>query len=538
MRETRPLAAGRARFVWGLMVVALAGAAGGPSDASGATACGVSHWVAAWTADPSGLVGSGFTAQTLRVVLSPHLGGTKIRVHLSNRLGSRPVTFARASVGLRRAGAATVPGSIRTLRFGGRPGVTIPAGGEVVTDPTPLTVAPFEDLAVSVYVPASGPATGHLIGREHSYATARGAGDHTADQADGAFVSATTRIEYVDAVDVSAPSAVGAVVAYGDSITDGYQTSPSGGQDLGAIDAGQRYPDFLARRLAAQPGGPDLSVVNAGISGNQLLNDGLRSQVGPSGVARVPADALGVSGVADVIVLEGINDINGGASVDQVEAALGQIVARLHTGGVRVLVGTITPTATGLLGRGGVVPGVYVDTPTNQVRLTVNAWIRSGATGADGVVDFDAAIRAAAQPNELDPRLDSGDHVHPNHLGYSRMADAVDLASLGTPTCAEAGVAQPSTLHLHARAAGRGSLGLSGSLTAAGPADCAGSVVSFQVLRAGRPILARRLGLTAGCRFAGTERVSGSGRVEIRATFAGSGALRPSRAPAAYVRLT
>ncbi len=537
IRGTRPLALGRASLAWALTIVALAVAAGRASDASAATACGVSHWVAAWTADPSGRLGNGFTAQTLRVVLSPHLGGAEVRVHLSNRFGAGPVTFARASVGLRRAGAAAVPGSIRSLTFHGRPGVTVAAGSEVVSDPSSLTVAPFEDLAVSVYVPASAPATGHLIARERSYATAPGGGDHTADPADAAFVSATTTVEYVDAVDVLAPSDIGAAVAYGDSITDGYQTSPSGGQDLGAIDTGQRYPDFLARRLAAQPGGPHLSVVNAGISGNQLLQDGLQNQVGPSGLARLTTDALGVSGVADVILLEGINDINGGASVDQVEAALGQIVARLHDGGVRVLLGTITPMGRGLLGLGGVLPGVYVDTPSNQVRVAVNAWIRSGGSGADGIVDFDAAVRAAAQPNELDPSLDSSDHVHPNDLGYRRMADAVDLASLGVSTCAESGVAQPSALHVHARAGGRGALSLTGSLTAAGPADCTGGVVSLRLLRAGRPILARRLRLTAGCRFSATERVTGSGRVEIRAVFAGSGALRPSRTRPVYVRL-
>jgi hypothetical protein len=252
----------------------------------------------------------------------------------------------------------------------------------------------------------------------------------------------------------------------------------------------------------------------------------------------VATDGLGVSGVADAIVLEGINDINGGASVDQVETALAQVVARLQGGGVRVLLGTITPTGVGLLGVGGVLPGVYVDTPTNQVRVAVNAWIRGGGAGADGVVDFDAAVRGTAQPNELDPSLDSSDHVHPNDLGYRRMADAVELTSLGVAACVESRVAQPSSLHLRARTGGRGRLSVTGSLTAAGPADCTGSAVGLRVLRAGRTVLTRRLRLSAGCRYAGTERVAGSGRVEIRAVFAGSGALRPARAQPAYIRLS
>jgi lysophospholipase L1-like esterase len=531
-----------AAAAWAAAAVAAAIACGlfpGAARAQAPADCGSTHWVGAWAADPVGALGAGYADQTLRILLTPHVGGSRLRVHISNRYGSGPLRIARASVGLRQSGAALVAASSRLLRFAGASAVTIPAGGEAVSDPADLTFAAFEDLAVSLYLDdPTGPATGHLTGRERSYTTAGQTGDHTADQAGDAFVASTTTVSYVDAVDVLEPASVAAAVLFGDSLTDGYENAGAGGsgEDRGGIDLNHRYPDFLARRLLAEPGGPRVSVVNAGISGNSLLTDGVTGLGGPTGVARSGADVLGVAGVTDAIVLEGTNDIAVLATADQITAALGQIVTRLRAAGLHVLIGTIPPAGTGLLNLGSLGTPVYIESAYNVIRVAVNRWIRSGASGADGIVDFDAALRGTVQPNELDPSLDSGDHLHPSYLGYARMAAAVDLADLrGGARCGEASQRMRTTLHARAAARPVGRLRLTGSLVTAPGVDCAGVDVVVRALRAGHTVLKRRVRLTAACRFATTRALGLRGRIEVRVGFPGSPTLLPSRARAIHL---
>ena len=498
--------------------------------------CGSTHWVAAWTADPSGALGPGSSDQTLRIVLTPHIGGGEVRVHVSNRFGQKPVSINHASIGLRQSGASLVPGSAQQLTFGGQLGVVVPVGGEAISDPAPLSFGPFQDLAVSLYVLApTGPATGHYTARERSYSTARSAGDHSADPGASAFAAQTTSTEYVDAVDVLEPAAMGAVVAFGDSITDGYESSGvSGSEDQSGIDANQRFPDYLARRLLAQPGGPRLSVLNAGISGNRLLVDGQQSLAGMAGLARLDSDVLGVAGVTDAIVLEGINDIALLASANQMEVALKQVVDRLHAQGIHVLLGTLTPAGTGLLNLGNLLPSIFIDSSANMVRVAVNAWIRSGSSGADGVLDFDGALRGSAQPNELNLNLDSGDHVHPSSSGYSRMADAVDLSSLRGAQCAPAPPAVATQLRVRARASTAGRLRVTGTLTGGGPA-CAGTLVTIRALHGGHALFTRRVRVDGRCAFVLTRRIAARGRIEVRASFAGTAALLASHARRVFV---
>ncbi len=534
MGRRRARLAGLTAAVW-LVAVATVAAGGARAQAPMAS-CGSTHWVAAWTADPSGALGPGSSDQTLRIVLTPHIGGGEIRVHLSNRFGQKPVSVNHASIGLRQSGASLVPGSAQLLTFGGQPGVIIPVGGEAISDPAPLSFGPFQDLAVSLYLAApTGPATGHYTARERSYSTARSGGDHSADPGAGAFTAQTTTAQYVDAVDVMAPASVGAIVAFGDSITDGYESSGvAGSEDQSGIDANQRYPDYLARRLLAQPGGPRLSVLNAGISGNRLLVDGQQSLAGTSGLSRLDSDVLGVSGVTDAIVLEGINDIALLASANQMETALKQVVDRLHAQGIRVLIGTLTPAGTGLLNLGNLLPSIYIDSSANMVRVAVNAWIRSGSSGADGVLDFDGALRAASLPNELNLSLDSGDHVHPSGNGYSHMADAVDLSSLRGAQCAAAAPAVATQLRVRGRVAAGGRLRVTGTL-AGGGAHCAGTQVTIHAVHGGRSVFTRRVRVNGSCSFSLTRRIAAHGRIEIRASFLGTATLLASHARRVFV---
>jgi lysophospholipase L1-like esterase len=275
--------------------------------------------------------------------------------------------------------------------------------------------------------------TEHYTGRQTSYVTLAGAGDH-ADQPDGAaFALPTTSRYYLDELDVMAPASVGGVVAIGDSITDGFQARQAElSETQQGLNANARWPDFLERRILAA--GLPFSVPDAGISGNRIVQDAAAGsgppQFGPSALSRLQADAIDLPGVTTAIVLEGINDVGGGSPIatpDHVIAGLAEMVDRLRVAGLRVLLGTLTPTGGALLGHG---------TPAEvAARAIVNSWIRSQHV-ANGVIDFDAAVRDPSDPGRINPLYDGGDDVHFNPAGYAAMADTVPLAELARPVCA------------------------------------------------------------------------------------------------------
>ena len=370
------------------------------------------------------------------MIIAPHLGGATLRVHLTNRYGTAPVTLGPVTVGVRGAGASLLAGSERGVQFGGRSSVTIPARGEVVSDPVKLRFQAFQDLALSVYVPASVKyPTEHFTTRQTSYLSPRDSGDLAAASTGSAFTQETTGAYstgwyFLDGVDVLAPGEAGAVVAFGDSITDGYQTrGASGKEDLATIDTNGRYPDDLARRLIAA--GIPLTVLNAGISGNQLTASGL-PLFGPSGLSRLRIDALAQAGVTDVIVLEGINDIarTPPATASRLIAAYERLITEAHEAGVAIQLGTLTPT--------GGAPPAYADAAADSVREQVNEWIRTQHF-SDGVVDFDAAVRDPGEPSRIYPAYDGSDHLHFSLAGYRALAGAVDLVLLERPDCIATG---------------------------------------------------------------------------------------------------
>jgi lysophospholipase L1-like esterase len=227
-------------------------------------------------------------------------------------------------------------------------------------------------------------------------------------------------------LDVQAPAR--SLVAFGDSITDGFVGgSPlSLPVSLSVNDKNERYPDFLQRRITAA--GMRLSVANAGIGSNQLLSS-LGLMTGPSGLSRFDADALQVSGAAGVLLLEGINDLGlGHARAAAIIAGYRQLIARTHAAGKKIWLATITPAAN------AVIDGVLLAPRSEIDRRAVNAWIRSQRL-ADGVVDFDAALRDPASPSQLLPAYSGPDHLHPNAAGYERMAATVPLTALAAIAC-------------------------------------------------------------------------------------------------------
>jgi lysophospholipase L1-like esterase len=417
-------------------VVALFALWSAPVSAKASLLCTQSHWVGSWMAAPSdaAVTRAPLSNQTLRMVVTPHLAGDVLRIHLSNRFGATPITLGPVTVGVQKSGPSLLAGSERAVTFGGAATVTIPPGGEVISDRVSLTFGAFENLAVSVDVPGSIQSpTEHAITRQTSYLTPPGTGDHAAGIPGTAFtqVASSSGWYFLDGIDVIAGARTGAVVAFGDSLTDGYQAVDSTeAEQLSTIDTNSRYPDYLQRRLIAA--GLPMSVLNAGITGNQLLS-GLYSPVyAAGGLVRFSWDALAQAGVTDVIVLEGVNDLSNAEQstnpeqistvVQKLIAAYEQLISEAHAAGLKIQLGTLTPLVA--------VPDI------NALRLQVNQWIRT-QTLSDGIVDFDAAVRDPSDPNQLDPAYDGGDGGHLDPAGYEAMADAVDLNQLATPVCTE-----------------------------------------------------------------------------------------------------
>ena len=384
---------------------------------------GNAHWVGTWgnalhqpDLGVPGLANAGFNNQTLRQIVHISVGGPWIRVRLST-FGTSGVVIGAAHVAL-GATAAIVPGSDRTLTFGGSPSITIPPGALVVSDPVELKVPDQSDVAVSIFVPGNtGPATWHFEGRQTSFISVPG--DFSGNVV--LPVSSTTQARFwLAGVEVVASKQTGAIVVIGDSITDGTQST---------LDANARWTDQLARRLLAQRGNHAMGVLNEGIAGGRYLHNGL----GPNGLARFDRDVLAQTGVTDVIVQGGGNDIftlnpAEEVTVEQIIQGFRQLIERARAKGLKIFGCTLTPI------EGFLLPGTpfSVFTPAKEVkRQLVNTWIRTSGE-YDGVFDFDLVLRDPAFPSRIVPHYDSGDHGHPNDSGYKALADAIDLSLFRT----------------------------------------------------------------------------------------------------------
>ncbi|MDT4979690.1 MAG: hypothetical protein QOG07_1569 [Pseudonocardiales bacterium] len=356
--------------------------------------------------------GPNFNNQTIRMVVHTSIGGNSLRIRLSNQRSTTPLAVGAVDIAVQDTMATAVAGTHHTVTFSRAKAVNIPTGAEVLSDPIAMTVGADKSLLVSIDLPqATTSATWHSDAFDTTYLSLPG--NHTRDDGDGNYIAATTSWYYLSGLDVASTKATGTVVAFGDSITDGYNT-PTG--------AYATWPDDLARRLAGRP----LGVVNAGIGGNRVLTDVPNIWQGVSALKRFSHDALGQPGVRDVVLLEGINDIgnnagpNGAALTAQdLIDGYSNLVAQAHAAGVRIIGATMLPD----FGAG------YYSASAEAIRQAANDWIRtSGAF--DGLIDFDRAVADPANPAALNPSYDSGDHLHPNAAGMQAMANAVDLQLL------------------------------------------------------------------------------------------------------------
>lgn len=344
-------------------------------------------------------------AQTIRMVVRTSIGGSGLRIRLSNVFGSRPVRFDSVYVGLREEGARIVPGTNRRLTFRGRPAVRVAPGRAVWSDPLPGPVADRTELLVSVHTPDRiRQVTGHQRAYQVNYLSVPG--DYSDDETPDAYVIERTSWYFLDRVAVTSGASAGAVVAFGDSLTDGAGMLP---------DVNRRWTDYLFDRLTLLRRTPRLSVLNAGISGNRLLRPG----VGPSALSRFRRDVLSQPGVRTVVIMEGINDIARGTnpSAEHLIAAYRRLIRQARAADVRVVGGTLTPFR-----------GWPKYTPAKErVRQEVNRWIRTSGE-FDAVADFDRALRDPARPRRLLAHYDSGDHLHMSDAGRKRMAAVVRSA--------------------------------------------------------------------------------------------------------------
>ena len=382
-------------------------------NANTASAASPDHWVGTWATAP--MAQDNHEARvapdtTYREIVHVSIGGPAVRVILTNEFGLDSLTIGAANVALSAGGSDIDTAASAPLTFNGRPSIVIPPGALVVSDPVNLKLPPTSNLAVSLFLPS----------QPIRQVSAHGFADQTNYTAAGNVVNAKSldapqkiySWPFLKGVDVRADSKAAAIVAFGDSITDGAHSTR---------DANARWPDVLAARLQANKDTADLGVLNEGIGGNRILHD----DTGPSALARFDRDVLAQAGVKYLIILESINDIGHAqdlrhpydvVTADDLIAGLSQLAARAHTHGIKVFGATLTP----YVGAG------YSSPAGEAIREAVNQWIRT-TNQLDGVIDFDKVTSDPAHPNVFLPADDSGDNLHPNDAGYKAMGDSIDL---------------------------------------------------------------------------------------------------------------
>jgi lysophospholipase L1-like esterase len=404
-----------------LVTVSTASAAIRPVDRWTATwASAMQQPVAANAATGPNWSISGFNHRTVRQIARISRGGSQVRIRLSNVYGTKPLAITGATIAATRDGASVEPGTARLVTFHGERSTSIAAGTVAASDAVGLRVTTLESLTVTLYFAGTtGPATFHEDGLTTTY---EAAGDHRFDTGGDAFGGATSHsFYYLSGIDVAGGPTHGAVVTFGDSITNGHN-STVGGND--------RYSDALAVRLAQAH--RSIGVANSGITGNELIK-GLPC-FGEPGLDRFRRDALDEPGVRTIVLLEGANDIwdseapYGGCgetprvTADQIIDVYATLIRAAHARGIRVIGATITPFKAPYMS-----PADFGRAET--IREAVNTWVlHSGAY--DAVVDFANAVADPADPQQMNPAYNSGDFLHPNDAGYRAIADAFNLNTL------------------------------------------------------------------------------------------------------------
>lgn len=376
---------------------------------------GETHWQGTWASAPvstapklSPTMTLGEKDITIREVVHISQGGSTMRISLTNEFGKEPLTISNAHVAFLAAKDRTLPGTDHLLTFAGKNSVTIPAGSFLASDPIKLKLPIFSDLVISLNVPEQSltSVTEHQSAMATTYLAE---GDQTSEEE----LRAPSTIEqwlFLKNVQVNSEHHGAAIVAFGDSITDGARSKPN---------TNHRWPDIFATLLVANKKTKHISILNEGIGGNRVLQEGY----GPSALDRMERDVLEAPGAKYVVLLEGINDIgraafpkqpNDAITAQQLINGYQQIIQRAHAHKLKIFGATLTPY----------LPAGYSSIEGEKIRQTVNAFIRTPGN-FDGVIDFEKAVEDPQNPGHLKPSFDPGDHLHPNDLGYAAMAKAI-----------------------------------------------------------------------------------------------------------------
>lgn len=402
------------------------------------------HILTSWKTAPSdALITHPISGLSVRQSFAPHWAGQTVRLRLSNRYSSQPVVLDRVHLAREKAPGSpdVIPDSHCLLSFDGQSKVTLQPGETRSSDWINYSVAPFQRVSISFYAPGFTPqVTRHLGANEYLYMSIPG--DHTASASGAAYQQVPdgymSNFLVIEALEVLSRPRVNTLVVVGDSITDGSDSTTSflDGQGSPMTATDQRYPDHLQRRILKA--GLPIAVANAGIGGNELLNDGMLPQFGQALTKRLDTDVLQTTGVTHVLLMIGTNDFGNSdptAAPTSAELIEGfkSVVERVQAAGLKIVLGTIPP-AEGTIWEGLPILGdlplsiplMHGTAAARQGRDEVNAWIRK-QTLSDGVVDFDACLSDPDRPGYLAPQYNSGDNLHPSPAGYAAMADCVNL---------------------------------------------------------------------------------------------------------------
>ncbi|WP_235613182.1 SGNH/GDSL hydrolase family protein [Paenibacillus sp. LC231] len=373
------------------------------------------HWMGSWFASQTYFDGNfaeaRFEDQTIRMIIHPHAFGSKVRLKFSNLYGSEPAVFGTVTAALAAKDGETVPGTSRQVALNGQFSIVIPAGEEVYSDSVDLQVNEHVDVAVSVYVPESTRAsTWHFSPPRSTYVAE---GNHADDSSADFFRKKIHSYYWLSGMEVlTQGEPFHVIVALGDSITEGSTSTP---------DANHRWPDIFCERLRREHPSHPISVLNAGIVGNQILKKGPEVGLpigGESVLSRLDRDLFSHSGVTDVIFLEGINDIGlGNATANQIIDGMRELAAQVHENGLRIFAATLPPF-------GG---APYYSNEKELIRQEVNRWILTNEV-FDGIIDFNTALADPEHPEQLLPVYDFGDHLHPCDAGFKALADCIPLS--------------------------------------------------------------------------------------------------------------